>query len=1633
MATPLKSASSSSIQEFTTAEENYLAYQIGLHLGEAGTSEVGSINKTSGQSVGSFSNTFFNEPVGTHPSTSITSSTTTTNVYQTTGTPAETDSDIYSPLMWVDSASQTGFKMMPDADLNDAIDRYLSTIFTNEYPGSYRLATSSPGGDWSVHISNAFSDTRTDGTSTQYNIYKKTSGTAPTTTRPLRLKNESSFEGVQEMTDRQIRYSFGQRAKARLLSSGSGIGSYQLRSSAQGSPTDPGTWVAKGTATDTKQTTSQQTFTRDSTVNFQANYVRAYTSQYATNYTKLRQIDYTRVSQINYTKPYSRAFTRLASESFTVPYEKSYLTAYGSGYVRGYTGTYTGAYTTRYSTPYDRAFVSQDEVNYTPNYVTQYLATFVGNYQGTYDRAFNTPYIKSYTNNFNSIAYLTGYVPNYTGSFVGTYQSNFETSFDFRYTGVYTPNYITAYAGTYTPNYVSNYVTNYISNYVNNYDGATYARAYTQPYTGNFNRAYTNPYTRTFNAQYLFPYVRNYTLIYTSSYQNFYARGFTGAFDRAYTPNYILNYQKAYTKSYVHEVDVYYNPNYTSNFEVAYLRNYTSNYVRNYSSVYNLTYVPTYQRAFNRPYTRAFSAGYNRQFETAYQAPNYTGNYSLDYTGQGTVNTLYSREYQRFFTVGSPTSKNIPYQTNFTPLYTRAFAGTVNYLAGYDRLGTNYTTIRAVQYSVRDEQFQTGNMFIPVDGQATLFTPNGPDIYKPGEFGVPINALVFRHISYTRLAGYESQATFLGGGLMTIIYTQENRGVYTEYYIGPLSTAQTLYIDLSVQNIYVSSYEGSGGYFLAPSRNIAYYGLAAQPFIYYSGPNIGDFYQNTRPGVYSGPLGYTNYGPNNTFVQYQTGPLSFLGSGSFYTGRRIYSGASKNIYIPAVNEGLYIINNPYIPVTDLVNTGSYESLQYTGGPRGYLLSVEGFVRTVTRNYGGLDYEGPPTFLGRDHYVGGSQSAYLRASAARDQNDGYFQTIYIAASYYSRDGTLYASDVGPVGYFANNAVPYIGDHPYLTSYYIAGADYTFPPEYRVYGPVYQVGYTGGHPSLLYSRTPSFLGPSYVGAFFYAGSARPLYFTANYVGPNQQYDGGLVSPTLLYVSAAPDGLGGTPYTGAIFYESMTFAGPGPNYVGGFASAASYSGQYSRLYSGFNITANYSRLFAQTQFFGGYQTNSPYDGAPYYERIYGNQYIRDFIGYYLRVTGSVNYVSAYDISYTNTYTGGYDTGIRYYQKGYGVGGTFFSTFYTALAGYDGPNYTITFQSSYANEFATYYVGTYTAIFNPALAGQYLRQNVFIGYYDREVFNTQYTEPYQSPAYAGTYTGVYTGEYITNYENTTYNISFYDRLYTMQYTKGYDRTYLVNYTTAYARNFVDAYTTNYVSTFSAGYQNEFATGYQKEFVGTAFETTFNAGYVGPAEVGYTTTYVGTYTSNYARNYTRQFIGPTYSADYVGTYTGAFDRPYTRTYSGTYEGPTYAGNYDLTNYTTTYISPAYVGTYQNTYTGAYTNETDVAYARAFDGTIFEATYTKDYTADYLINYIGQYTGIYTSIYTGAYNKVYTGTYTGDYTTDYIGNYETVYTRNFEDAYIQDYLGNFIGNFEGLTIDATDEDIETYTLYVRIA
>ena len=107
---------------------------------------------------------------------------------------------------------------MTDAEVSSLVDRLNSVIFTNDYPGTYKLATSAPSGDYTEKIAGLFTDTKVNSrgnseTVNTYNLYRRTAMTAATAIRPVALKRSSggsgTFQGLQEMTDAEIKYTFG--------------------------------------------------------------------------------------------------------------------------------------------------------------------------------------------------------------------------------------------------------------------------------------------------------------------------------------------------------------------------------------------------------------------------------------------------------------------------------------------------------------------------------------------------------------------------------------------------------------------------------------------------------------------------------------------------------------------------------------------------------------------------------------------------------------------------------------------------------------------------------------------------------------------------------------------------------------------------------------------------------------------------------------------------------------------------------------------------------------------------------------------------------------------------------------------------------------------------------------------------------------------------------------------------------------------------------------------------------------------------------------------------------------------------------------------------------------------------------
>ena len=386
MGTPIKlEGGSGDLKEMTTGEEAWLAYQCGLQLAASTTSDVAALTTSSGGTdIGSYTNTFFNEAIGTHPGSSITTGSTVTTVYQNTGTATEAGTDFHRPIRW----NGTGFEEMDNTELNTLVDRLLGLVFANSYPGDYQLGSSSPGATHDTHIAGVFSDTRTDGTTVTYNIYQRQSmASPPSEVKCVKVFNDTtSFDGLKEMSNTEIAYTLGQRMKTRIMSSANNIGAYQLRSSAQGAPSDPGTWAARGTATDTKNTTSDV----DYSANFVGNYSGAYSADYSANYVGTYTRDrttnfigfYTNPNAINYQRIRATGFEGLSGQGMRGYPNWFSRNTFQAFYVGNFLGDYLGP--ASYAGDYVGNFLGEYAGDYVGNYVGNYTGAYAGDYLGNY-------------------------------------------------------------------------------------------------------------------------------------------------------------------------------------------------------------------------------------------------------------------------------------------------------------------------------------------------------------------------------------------------------------------------------------------------------------------------------------------------------------------------------------------------------------------------------------------------------------------------------------------------------------------------------------------------------------------------------------------------------------------------------------------------------------------------------------------------------------------------------------------------------------------------------------------------------------------------------------------------------------------------------------------------------------------------------------------------------------------------------------------------------------------------------------------------------------------------------------------------------------------------------------------------
>ena len=409
-ALPLKLKTDGALQQINAAEKNFVSYLAGQQLGSADSSDVGLLTTSASGNrlVGSLTDTYYPEPVGTHPYDQQSVISTTTNLYQINGTALENDSDWRKPL----GQFEGNIYEMSEQDLDIFADDINGRIVTSDYPGAMRLSATQPSADWKILVPSILTDQRADSagnpfTVNDYSVWLRTTMTAPTEIKDdannkssivgIKRSNGDSgdYQGLQKLTDRQIQVTIGQRAKTRRSIDGN-VGSFQLRTSVEGTPTDAGTWVSRGSASNTIRLVHEQ------------------------NYTRTRNSLYTRARSSAYTRNRVTDFTGEFIGDYIGNYSRNFAGNYSRTRVSNYIGDFTGDYTRDFVGDYSRTSVrtsTRTRVStfsrtrnsaYTQNSTRTRVSNYAGNFVGDYSRSFAGDYVATY-------------VGNYSRSFVGDY------------------------------------------------------------------------------------------------------------------------------------------------------------------------------------------------------------------------------------------------------------------------------------------------------------------------------------------------------------------------------------------------------------------------------------------------------------------------------------------------------------------------------------------------------------------------------------------------------------------------------------------------------------------------------------------------------------------------------------------------------------------------------------------------------------------------------------------------------------------------------------------------------------------------------------------------------------------------------------------------------------------------------------------------------------------------------------------------------------------------------------------------------------------------------------------------------------------------------------------------------------
>jgi hypothetical protein len=377
MARPLKinNTTPKSLKEMSDAEIDYLSYVILTDFASTETG-TGTLNATSGTSIGTITDTERPDAIGTHP-VGTTVNETDFTLYQ--NLTAVSPSGATRPLKVDQGTSPASMKEMTDSEITTTIiaqtaAQMVSGDIGGGDIGSYRLSTSIPySGTW-TSTGITFVDQSQDGDIT-YTLYRKTNGTLITPVRSIK----SNAGSLKEMSDPEIE-TLTQYLRKYIVDTG--IGQYSLSSSAPAT----GTWVGINTITDTRQQLGDVNYA--GTVDYLGNYVGNFTANYVGNFTNNVHVNYQRTS------------TRTSTRTRAATYTGNFAGNFAGNFILYYEGSIRATYTRTSARTRATNYVG----DFTGNFAGNFLGDYIGNFTNTYTSNFTTNRATDYVGNYINTA-----------------------------------------------------------------------------------------------------------------------------------------------------------------------------------------------------------------------------------------------------------------------------------------------------------------------------------------------------------------------------------------------------------------------------------------------------------------------------------------------------------------------------------------------------------------------------------------------------------------------------------------------------------------------------------------------------------------------------------------------------------------------------------------------------------------------------------------------------------------------------------------------------------------------------------------------------------------------------------------------------------------------------------------------------------------------------------------------------------------------------------------------------------------------------------------------------------------------------------------------------------------------------